>query len=280
MTPAAEARLAVLFVHLHGPRPGTSGCCDSPHAGARAPASSSSNAGLASLCAPKVEAVVVDLRDSHRDASLPGVGPATRKVTIRQLQPSDEAAYCAFGGRVTWREGWHYPLFGLPGSDEHFRKTAARQGQPIKGGGGELRLVLVETRTEEYEGRIYSWDEIYGEGWYTWKEPNTEERPEIGMSSSESVASTFGLCVNADFQGTGAGRALISRVLDVAEETGYGPAHMSLTVQDINQRAWELCESAESPQSTCCGVLSQYSIVLSTTSPYVIYVGCRRICRI
>ena len=243
---APAARLAVLVKHLCVRQGTITSGCDSPRAGAPlAPASftGSSSCSAQSLPAPKVEPVIVDLRDSHRDVSLPGIGPATRQVTIRQLQPSDEAAYCAFGGRVTWREGWHYPLFGLPGSDEHFRKTAARQGQPVEGGGGELRLVLVETRTEEYEGRIYSWEEIYGEGWYTWKESNTTARPKAGHSTSESVASTFGLCVNTDFQGTGAGRALISRVLDVAEQTGYGPPIMSLTVQDINKRAWELCES-------------------------------------
>eukprot|EP01043_Picozoa_sp_COSAG02_P000897 COSAG02_NODE_18_length_54986_cov_345.599322_31_plen_266_part_00 len=254
-SPAAPGRLAVLVVQLRGPRPrGTSGYnCDNPRAAARAPTSSACAAP--SLPAPKVDPVIVDLHDSHRDASLPGVGPVDRQVTIRQLQPSDEAAYCAFGGRVTWREGWHYPLFGLPGSDEHFRKTAKQQGQPVEGGGGELRLVLVEARTEEYEGRIYSWEEIYGEGWYTWKESNTQARPETGQPTSESEASTFGLCVNADFQGTGAGRALISRVLGVAEETGYGPPTMSLTVQDINQRAWELCESANWAQCACRSVL-------------------------
>jgi len=218
----AHARLAVLAVHLRGRPSARSRTTQSVSASSAQPA-------------PKVEPVVVHLRDSHRDTSLPGVGPSTRQVTIRQLQPSDEAAYCAFGGRVTWREGWHYPLYGMPGSDEHFRKTAARQGQPLEG--GELRLVLVESRTEEYDGRAYSWEEIYGEGWYTWKRPGAGQ-------SIQSVASTFGLCVNSAFQGTGAGKALIKRVLEVAEQTGYGPPIMTLTVQDINQRAWQLCESA------------------------------------
>ena len=223
----AHARLAVLAAHLCGRPPARSSTQQ-----AAAPLS-----GNSAQPAPKVEPVVVHLRDSHRDASLPGVGPSTRQVTIRQLRPSDQAAYCAFGGRVTWREGWHYPLYGMPGSDEHFRKTAARQGQPLEG--GELRLVLVETRTEEYGGRAYSWEEIYGDGWYTWK------RPEAG----QSVSSTFGLCVNSAFQGTGAGKALIKRVLEVAEQTGYGPPIMTLTVQDINQRAWQLCESATMPRT-------------------------------
>jgi GNAT superfamily N-acetyltransferase len=109
-------------------------------------------------------------------------------------------------------------------------KTAARQGLPAEeGGGGELRLVLVETCTEEYEGRVYSWEEIYGEGWYSW-------------DKSTSETSTFGLCVNSQFQGTGAGRELIEQVLEAAESTGWGPPIMTLTVQDINQRAWQLCE--------------------------------------
>ena len=136
---------------------------------------------------------------------------------------------------MTWRDGWHYPVRGMPGSDRDFRETAARQGQPQSSrhyadGGGEMRLVLVETRTEEYNGKLYEWEEIYGEGWYNWGESSPDK-------------STFGLSVASDFQGSGAGRALITRVLEVAEETGYGPSIMTLTVQDINQRAWELYES-------------------------------------
>ena len=184
---------------------------------------------------PAVDAKIVTLKDTGRDAGKPGTGPATGSVCIRQLRPEDEEAYCAFGGRMTWRDGWHYPVRGMPGSDRDFRDTAARQGQPQSSrhyadGGGEMRLVLVETRTEEYNGKVYEWEEIFGEGWYNWGESSPDK-------------STFGLSVASDFQGSGAGRALITRVLEVAEETGYGPSIMTLTVQDINQRAWELYES-------------------------------------
>ena len=155
---------------------------------------------------PAVEPIVPQLKDTGRDAALPGTGPSTRSVTIRQLRPEDEAAYCAFGGRATWRDGWHYPLFGMPGDDTDLRECARRQGQPAsyqhfsgQGGGGEMRLVLVETRTEEYDGKVYSWDEIYGEGWYSW-------------GSVDTKGSVFGLSVNTQFQGSGAGRALITRV--------------------------------------------------------------------
>ena len=153
---------------------------------------------------PVVAPIEPQLKDTGRDAALPGTGPSTRSVTIRQLRPEDEAAYCAFGGRATWRDGWHYPLFGMPGDDTDLRECARRQGQPasgqhFSGGGGEMRLVLVETRTEEYDGKVYSWDEIYGEGWYSW-------------GSVDTKGSVFGLSVNTQFQGSGAGRALITRV--------------------------------------------------------------------
>ena len=115
---SAQQRLSTLSTHLCG-------ASDGPSSAATASTAAES---LPPPAAPHVEPVVVTLRDSHRDAMLPGVGPSTRKVTIRQLVPSDEAAYCAFGGRVTWREGWHYPLFGLPGTDEHFRQVRLAQG--------------------------------------------------------------------------------------------------------------------------------------------------------
>ena len=118
----AQQRLSTLSRHLCG-------ASDAPSSAATASTAAESRPPPA---APQVEPVVVTLRDSHRDAMLPGVGPSTRTVTIRQLVPSDEAAYCAFGGRVTWREGWHYPLFGLPGTDEHFRQVrlAPESGLP------------------------------------------------------------------------------------------------------------------------------------------------------
>ena len=183
---------------------------------------------------PTVDAVTVALKGTGRDAANPGTGPATRSICIRQLRPEDADAYCAFGGRMTWRDCWHYPATGMPGSDQVFRDTAARQGQPQSSEhyavGGEVRLVLVETRTEEYRCKVYEWEEIYCEGWYNWGESSPDK-------------STFGLSVASDFQGSGAGRALITRVLEVAEATGYGPSIMTLTVQDTSQRAWELYES-------------------------------------
>ena len=44
--------------------------------------------------------------------------------------------------------------------------------------------------------------------------------------------------VDREFQGTGAGRALITRLLEIAERHRYGPEIMSLGVQDLNERAW------------------------------------------
>ncbi len=47
--------------------------------------------------------------------------------------------------------------------------------------------------------------------------------------------STFGICISRDCQGSGAGRALMTRLLDIAREVG--PPIMTLTVQHANPRA-------------------------------------------
>jgi ribosomal protein S18 acetylase RimI-like enzyme len=229
---APHGRLAVLAAHV-----------EDRGARARLPTTSAaagpSSSALPAAAAPAphpaapVPPSTPSLKDEHRDRfpPLPGVTSTQRTVVIRSLEPSDEDAYAAFGGRTMWREGWHYPLYGIPTNYDSLRSTAARQGKSRDGGGGELRLVLVETRTEVHaNGKAYSWDEIYGDSWYSW-------------DSSNAAQSTFGLCVNEAFQGTGAGRALISRVLEVADTMGIGPRVMTLTVQDINERAWRLYES-------------------------------------
>ena len=76
----------------------------------------------------------------------------------------------------------------------------------------------------------FEWDEIYGEALYSW------------YGTSPATRSLFSLCVDAEFQGSGAGRALTQRLLEVAEAHRYGPEFMSLRVHDINERAWRLYE--------------------------------------
>eukprot|EP01050_Picozoa_sp_SAG11_P018278 SAG11_NODE_2739_length_3025_cov_1.861586_4_plen_322_part_00 len=134
------------------------------------------------LVAPHVDSSAVDLRDGARDRDLPGVTRArTRTVAIRQLRATDGDAcagrspeplahravgcgcrseglaggrYAAFGGRMMWRDGWHYPMF----SEEQLRECCARQAAGMLGGAGELRLVLVEEREERWGGEVYRWE--------------------------------------------------------------------------------------------------------------------------
>ncbi len=66
---------------------------------------------------------------------------------------------------------------------------------------------------------------IGGYAWYRWK-------------ADDSSSSTFGICIRRDYQGVGTGRALMSRLLEVARQVG--PAVMTLTVQKANVRALAL----------------------------------------
>ncbi len=66
---------------------------------------------------------------------------------------------------------------------------------------------------------------IGGYAWFRWKEENAPK-------------STFGMCVRPDFQGIGAGRALMTSLLQIAREVG--PPVMSLTVQKANVAGVEL----------------------------------------
>lgn len=176
---------------------------------------------------PQVEPIAVKLRNAAERASpLPGTALLDSEVVIRQLEPRDADAYVAFNKRMLWRESWHYPMR----DEASARDIAARgSGAETNGGGGCLWLVLVETRREQYNGEIYAWEEIWGEGWYKWRK--------------DEPHSTFGLCISSAFQGSGAGRALMSRVLEVADTTNIGPPIIRLTVQNINGRAWRLYES-------------------------------------
>ena len=63
---------------------------------------------------------------------------------------------------------------------------------------------------------------IAGYNWYQWKD-------------EESPTSVFGICLREAFRGVGLGRALMGRLLEIAEEVG--PPTMSLTVQLANPRA-------------------------------------------
>ena len=69
---------------------------------------------------------------------------------------------------------------------------------------------------------------IAGYAWFRWDE-------------GAGRKSTFGICIRRDYQGLGAGRLLIRRIVEIAKEVG--PPLMSLTVQKVNPRASELYKS-------------------------------------
>ncbi len=79
--------------------------------------------------------------------------------------------------------------------------------------------LVVALVLESSDGRIVAFS------WYRWAE---------GVDQ----VSTFGICVRRGFQGIGAGEAMITRVISVAEHVG--PDVMSLTVQKANLRAQKL----------------------------------------
>ncbi len=64
--------------------------------------------------------------------------------------------------------------------------------------------------------------EIGGYAWYRW-------------DNDQSPESTFGICIRPTWQNSGAGRAIIARLLEVARVVG--PPVMNLTVQLANDRA-------------------------------------------
>jgi len=67
--------------------------------------------------------------------------------------------------------------------------------------------------------------EIGGYAWYRWR---NEQAPD----------SVFGICIREDYQSCGAGRALMERLLKIAETVG--PPLMILTCQHANFRAVQL----------------------------------------
>jgi hypothetical protein len=129
-------------------------------------ASSSAVISVAAAAAPprpRIDPVVVTLRgDAGRANGLPGTNELSRTVTIRSLKPTDMVAALAFCRRLLWRDRWHYnPM------ESTVRLQVQNSGRRFVSGGG-VHLVLVETRVEEYDGKRFEYEEIYGEAMYSW----------------------------------------------------------------------------------------------------------------
>jgi ribosomal protein S18 acetylase RimI-like enzyme len=126
------------------------------------------------------------------------------EVTVRPLSPDDGEALAEFYAGVPREDIRFYCPHSL--DREHALANAAKAHSPV-----EVVLVL-ETPDRE----------IGGYAWYRWKD-ETGER------------SGFGICIARRCQGQGAGNALMTRLLEIAQE--IGPAAMGLTVQLANARA-------------------------------------------
>lgn len=132
------------------------------------------------------------------------------EAAIRPLLPEDAEALAEFYAGVPMEDIRFYCPHPLDRA--HALSNAANALSPL-----EVVLVL-----ETPPGRIA------GYAWYRWKEPG-------------AARSTFGICVGRSAQGTGAGRALMARLLEMAAEVG--PRVMCLTVQKANARAVALYQS-------------------------------------
>ncbi|HHX42069.1 MAG TPA: GNAT family N-acetyltransferase [Armatimonadetes bacterium] len=132
------------------------------------------------------------------------------EATVRPLLPEDAEALAAFYASVPLEDIRFYCPHPLDRA--HALANAERAFSPL-----EVVLVL-----ETEPGCIA------GYAWYRWKAPNAER-------------STFGICVGRSVQGAGAGRALMTRLLEIAAEVG--PPVMCLTVQKANPRAVALYQS-------------------------------------
>jgi D-alanyl-D-alanine dipeptidase len=133
-----------------------------------------------------------------------------RLITLRLLEASDDQAVVDFYAAFRPEDGVYY----LPPSSrtrEAALKRAARADSPY-----EVCLVLADDAGA-----------IHGEAWYQWSEKRNQ--------------SLFGIGIGPDMQGVGAGRLIMTRLMEIGDV--YGPPVMDLTVQIENERAWKLYSS-------------------------------------
>ena len=132
------------------------------------------------------------------------------RVTIRPLALKDGPALADFYQSVPAADVRFYCPHLL--TREKAMENAAAALSP-------LQVVLV---VEAADSRIA------GYAWYRWE-------------SEHSSTSSFGICIRHSFQGLGAGRALMCRLLEIARV--IGPPVMGLTVQKANPKAFALYRS-------------------------------------
>lgn len=130
-----------------------------------------------------------------------------QQVTLRLLARTDGEALAAFYASVPPEDNRFYSPHPLTQAEA--MKKAALADEP--------RFVCLVGVAEN--------DVIAGYSWYAWY-------------ADDCHASTFGICIRRDFQGTGLARALMADLMEIAAR--IGPAVMSLTVQKANPRGVEL----------------------------------------
>ena len=147
---------------------------------------------------PETKALFPDMTVSLRNGS-----PAV----IRALRAADGEALASFYACVPDEDIRFYCPHQL--DREHALQNAGKADSPC-----EVVLVL-ETPAKA----------IGGYAWYRWEHAQAEK-------------SSFGICISRPYQRLGAGRALMTRLLEIARIVG--PPVMSLTVQQANARAAKL----------------------------------------
>ena len=134
-----------------------------------------------------------------------------RAVRLRLLRADDGDRLAAFYARVPRRDFRFYCPYAL---------TAGQAAKNAALADDARRIVVVLEDSAD--------GSIGGYAWCKWDKDSAE-------------ASSFGICVRPDFQGVGAGRALMARLLAIA--TRFGPRFMELTVQLANAGAVHLYRS-------------------------------------
>jgi ribosomal protein S18 acetylase RimI-like enzyme len=134
-----------------------------------------------------------------------------RPIAIRLLQVSDGEAMADFYAAIPDKDGRYY--IGPSGrTREKALARAAMADSPY-----EVCLVLADDAGM-----------LHGEAWFRWSAERTDQ-------------STFGIAIRRTMQGVGAGRLIMTRLMEIGD--AYGPPVMNLTAQEENERAWKLYTS-------------------------------------